>query len=48
MFNVGIGGGALLGGLLLQGPGLRSIAIVGGLVALASFVLLLAEPHVLD
>jgi predicted MFS family arabinose efflux permease len=45
MFNLGIGGGALLGGLLLQGPGVRLIPLIGGCTALASVFLLLAEPR---
>lgn len=44
MFNVGIGGGALAGGLLLGGPGVRAIPVVGGALALASLATLLAEP----
>ncbi|HZQ81843.1 MAG TPA: MFS transporter [Gaiellaceae bacterium] len=48
MFNVGIGGGALLGGLLLEGPGVRSIALVGGLVSSAALAALLAERWLVD
>jgi DHA1 family inner membrane transport protein len=48
MFNVGIGGGALLGGLLLDGAGVRSLAVVGGAVAACSLVLLLAESSLLE
>jgi predicted MFS family arabinose efflux permease len=43
VFNVGIGGGSLLGGLLLQGPGVHAIPVVGGIVACASFAVLVAE-----
>jgi predicted MFS family arabinose efflux permease len=42
-FNIGIGGGALLGGLLLQGPGVRSIPITGSVVAACGLALLIAE-----
>ena len=48
MFNVGIGGGALLGGLLLQGPGVRSIPLVGGVVAVAALAVLVAEKLLLE
>lgn len=48
MFNVGIGGGALVGGLLLDGTSVRSLAIVGAVVAAASLGLLLAEPWLLE
>jgi predicted MFS family arabinose efflux permease len=40
-FNVG--GGALLGGLLLQGPGVRSIPVTGSIVAACGLALLIAE-----
>jgi DHA1 family inner membrane transport protein len=43
IFNVGIGGGALLGGLLLPGLGVRSIDVAGGLLAVAAFAVTLAE-----
>ncbi|MGH3390277.1 MAG: MFS transporter, partial [Actinomadura sp.] len=45
-FNVGISGGALIGGLLLTGIGVRGIALIGGLLAAAGFVVLLTEPLV--
>lgn len=43
-FNVGIGGGALVGSLLLPNAGVRSTPLVGGLLAAAALVVLLAEP----
>jgi MFS transporter, DHA1 family, inner membrane transport protein len=43
VFNVGIGGGALLGGLLLPGLGVRSIDVAGGLLAAAALAVVLAE-----
>ncbi|MEV1107685.1 MFS transporter [Micromonospora sp. NPDC049751] len=43
-FNVGIAGGALLGGALLSGPGIADTALVGGLVAAAALLLALVEP----
>jgi DHA1 family inner membrane transport protein len=46
-FNIGIGGGALVGGLLLQGPGVRAIPITGSLVAACGLALLAAEPWIL-
>jgi MFS transporter, DHA1 family, inner membrane transport protein len=42
-FNIGIGGGALVGGLLLQGPGVRAIPIAGSVVAACGLALLVAE-----
>ncbi len=48
MFNVGIGGGALLGGLLLDGPGVRALAIVGAAVSVLAFAILLAERWLVD
>ena len=44
MFNFGIGGGALLGGLLLPGAGARWIPAVGGCIAVASVLVLISEP----
>jgi predicted MFS family arabinose efflux permease len=43
VFNVGIGGGSLLGGLLLQGAGVHAIPVVGGIVACGSLAVLVAE-----
>ncbi|WFE43521.1 MFS transporter [Verrucosispora sp. WMMD1129] len=43
-FNVGIAGGSLLGALLLPEFGVRSTALVGGLLAVAALAVLLAEP----
>ncbi|MCE6998018.1 MFS transporter [Saccharothrix sp. S26] len=45
MFNVGIAGGSLLGGLLLPTDGgVRSLVLVGGLLAVAALGILLTEP----
>ncbi|MGX7828551.1 MFS transporter [Actinokineospora sp. 24-640] len=43
-FNVGIGGGALIGGLLLPHFGVRSVALVGGLLAVLALLVLAREP----
>jgi predicted MFS family arabinose efflux permease len=43
-FNIGIGGGALVGGLLLPSAGVRSTPLVGGALAAAALAVLLAEP----
>lgn len=43
-FNIGIGGGALIGGLLLPHTGVRSTALVGSVLIGAALVLLLCEP----
>jgi DHA1 family inner membrane transport protein len=48
-FNVGIGGGALIGGLLLDTSGVRSTALVAGLLAGAALAAVLAATrHVPD
>jgi DHA1 family inner membrane transport protein len=47
-FNVGITVGALVGSLLLSGAGVRSTALVGGLLSLAAFAVALAEPRWAD
>jgi DHA1 family inner membrane transport protein len=44
-FNIGIGGGALLGGVLLPHTGVRSTTLVGGLIAATAFAVLLSEPR---
>jgi predicted MFS family arabinose efflux permease len=44
VFNVGIGGGALLGGLLLQHVGARAIPVAGCISTGLALLLLLAEP----
>lgn len=44
-FNVGIGGGALVGGLLLPAFGVRATALAGGLLVAAAVAVLLAEPR---
>ncbi|GAB3971657.1 MFS transporter [Actinoallomurus acanthiterrae] len=43
-FNVGIGGGALVGGLLLPGLGVRALALAGGLLAVVALAVLAGEP----
>ncbi|MGV9214256.1 MFS transporter [Micromonospora sp. RB23] len=43
-FNVGIAGGAFLGGAVLSGPGVAVTARAGGLVAAAALLLVLVEP----
>jgi predicted MFS family arabinose efflux permease len=43
-FNVGITGGALLGSVLLTGPGVRSTALAGSLLTVAALAVVLAEP----
>ncbi len=42
-FNVGIAGGSLLGGALLDGPGVRSVALAGACLTAAALVVLAAE-----
>jgi DHA1 family inner membrane transport protein len=42
-FNVGISGGALIGGFLLTGVGVRGTALAGGLLATAGLLVLLSE-----
>jgi predicted MFS family arabinose efflux permease len=43
-FNVGITAGALFGGVLLAGPGVRSTALVGAALSLVALAVVLAEP----
>jgi MFS transporter, DHA1 family, inner membrane transport protein len=43
-FNVGITAGALIGGLLLPGAGVRSTALAGAVLSAAAFAVVLAEP----
>ena len=43
-FNIGITAGALFGGVLLAGPGVRSTALAGALLSLVALALVLAEP----
>ncbi|HTJ35989.1 MAG TPA: MFS transporter [Dactylosporangium sp.] len=43
-FNVGIAAGSLLGGVIIDGPGVRATALAAGLLVLAAVALLLAEP----
>jgi DHA1 family inner membrane transport protein len=45
-FNVGIAGGALVGGLLLPAYGVRATALAGGLLTGAALLVLLTEPLV--
>jgi predicted MFS family arabinose efflux permease len=44
-FNVGITGGALIGSLLVTTGGVRSTALVGGLLTMVALGVLLAEPR---
>lgn len=43
-FNVGIAGGALIGGLLIDNTAVRSIALVGGLLTAVAVAAMLTEP----
>jgi DHA1 family L-arabinose/isopropyl-beta-D-thiogalactopyranoside export protein-like MFS transporter/DHA1 family inner membrane transport protein len=43
-FNVGIAAGAFVGGGLINSTGVRSVALVGGLLAAAAVLVLLTEP----
>jgi predicted MFS family arabinose efflux permease len=43
-FNVGITGGALIGGVLLPTAGVRSTALAGAVLSVAAFAVVLAEP----
>jgi DHA1 family inner membrane transport protein len=45
-FNVGIAGGAFLGGVLLPVSGVRGTALAGATLAAAGLVVLLSEPLV--
>jgi predicted MFS family arabinose efflux permease len=42
-FNLGIGGGALVGGALVAGPGVRARTLVAGLIAAAALTVLVAS-----
>jgi MFS transporter, DHA1 family, inner membrane transport protein len=42
--NVGITAGAFVGSILLPGLGVRSTALVGGLLSLAALAVALSEP----
>ncbi|MGN9909557.1 MFS transporter [Phytohabitans sp. LJ34] len=44
-FNLGIAGGSLLGGGLIQTEGVRSVALAGAALAAAALALFLAEPR---
>jgi MFS transporter, DHA1 family, inner membrane transport protein len=44
IFNVGIAGGALIGGLTLDSAGLLSTPLVGGIFAVAALAVVLSEP----
>lgn len=46
VFNLGIAGGALLGGVLLPHAGLRGVFLTGGLVLVAALAVLVAGPAV--
>ncbi|WP_165949518.1 MFS transporter [Kribbella turkmenica] len=43
-FNVGIAAGAFVGGALIDGPGVRSVALVGAVLAAAAALVMLGEP----
>ncbi|TCC47857.1 MFS transporter [Kribbella capetownensis] len=43
-FNVGIGAGAFIGGGLIDGAGVRSVALVGAILTAVALVTMLAEP----
>jgi DHA1 family inner membrane transport protein len=43
-FNLGIGGGALLGGIVLSTMDLPATALIGGLLVLAGLVMAIADP----
>ncbi|MFI0443854.1 MFS transporter [Actinomadura sp. 6N118] len=45
-FNLGIGGGALLGGLLLPVAGARSTALAGAVLTAAALAIVLGEPAI--
>ncbi|MDX6249951.1 MAG: transporter, family, inner rane transport protein [Kribbellaceae bacterium] len=44
-FNIGIAGGALIGGILIDNTGVRSVALAGGLLTAIGFAVMLAEPR---
>ncbi|MEU4692280.1 MFS transporter [Actinoplanes sp. NPDC023714] len=44
-FNVGIMGGALIGGVLITAAGVRSLALAGGVLSLLAFVVVVLEPR---
>jgi DHA1 family L-arabinose/isopropyl-beta-D-thiogalactopyranoside export protein-like MFS transporter/DHA1 family inner membrane transport protein len=46
-FNIGIAAGALIGGGLLDSTGVRSVALVGGLLAVVALVAMTADEPVL-
>ena len=46
-FNVGIAAGAFIGGGLLDSTGVRSVALVGGLLAVVALVIMTADEPVL-
>jgi DHA1 family L-arabinose/isopropyl-beta-D-thiogalactopyranoside export protein-like MFS transporter/DHA1 family inner membrane transport protein len=43
-FNVGIAAGAFVGGALIDGPGVRSVALVGAFLTAAAALVMLGEP----
>jgi MFS transporter, DHA1 family, inner membrane transport protein len=45
-YNLGIAAGPVIGGFVLSGPGLRTTALAGGLLASAALAVILSEPHV--
>jgi predicted MFS family arabinose efflux permease len=44
-YNLGIGGGAWIGGVIVAGPGVHATALVGTLLAATALVLMLSEPR---
>jgi DHA1 family inner membrane transport protein len=46
--NVGISAGALIGGLLLSGYGVRSTALTGGLITVVAVALAILERRIVD
>jgi MFS transporter, DHA1 family, inner membrane transport protein len=45
-FNLGIAAGPVIGGIVLSGPGLRTTALAGGLLASAALAVVLSQPLV--
>ena len=47
-FNVGIAAGALLGGVILSGPGVRTTFLIGAVLTVVPLIALVAEPLLLQ
>jgi MFS transporter, DHA1 family, inner membrane transport protein len=45
-YNVGIAAGPVIGGLVLSGPGLRTTALAGGLLATTALAVVHGQPVV--